>query len=104
MARPKLEPLYIAVGGHAVCIDPRNGDEIWRTKLKGASYATIAVINGQILAGASGELFCLHPRTGEILWHNKLKGLGIGIIAFPGSDVATLHAAAAAAAAAAGAG
>ncbi len=101
MSRTKLEPLYIAVGGHAVCIDPRNGDEIWRTKLKGASYATIAVTNGQVLAAASGELFSLHPRTGDILWHNKLKGLGMGVISFPGSEIVAMQSATADAAASA---
>lgn len=103
MSLTKLAPLYIAVGGHAVCIDPRNGDEVWRTKLKGASFATIAIINGQLLAGASGELFCLDPRTGSILWHNKLKGLGMGVVAFQGSDVSSIHAALVAQAAAASA-
>ncbi len=100
MARNRMDPLFIAVGGHAVAIDPRTGDEIWRTKLKSsASYATIVMVDGRLLVGASGELFCLDPSTGEVVWHNKLKGLGLGVVAFPGTDLAQ-HAAAMAAAAA----
>ncbi len=100
MARTKLQPLYIGVGGHAVAIDARTGEEIWRTKLKSsASFLTITLMDGQLLAGASGELFCLDPKSGEVLWHNKLKGLGLGVVAFTGSDATAQYAASAAAAA-----
>ena len=101
MARIRLQPLYIGVGGHVVAIDNRTGEEIWRTKLKSSSsFVTISQFEGLLLAGASGELFCLNPKGGEVLWHNKLKGLGLGVVAFAGSD-ATVQLAAAAAAAAA---
>ena len=94
MARIRLQPLFIGVGGHAVAIDNRTGEELWRTKLKSsASFVTITLIDGLLLAGASGELFCLNPKGGEILWHNKLKGLGHGLIAFAGSELAASAAA-----------
>jgi len=103
MPRNKIDPIYIAIAGHAVSLDPRTGDEIWRAKLKSSSsYATISMADGRLLVGVSGEVFCLNPSTGEVMWHNKLKGLGMGVVAFPGSDLAQ-HAAAMAAAAAAGA-
>jgi outer membrane protein assembly factor BamB len=94
--RSKLEPLYIGIGGHVVCLHPATGAEVWRTKLKSAAYVTLYQVDGRILAGAGGELFCLEPRTGEILWRNKLKGLGMGVIAFAGSEVASMAAAIAA--------
>ena len=101
MARKKLDPLFIAIGGHAVALDSRTGEEIWRTKVKSSSsYATMSMVDGRLLMGVSGEVFCLNPSNGEVIWHNKLKGLGMGIVAFPGTDVAQVAAAAAAAAAA----
>lgn len=101
MARIRLQPLFIGVGGHAVAIDNRTGEEIWRTKVKSsASFVTISLVEGQLLVGASGELFCLNPKTGEVLWHNKLKGLGLGVVAFTGTDATAQIAAASAAAAA----
>jgi outer membrane protein assembly factor BamB len=100
MPRNKINPIFIAIGGNAVSLDPRTGDEIWRAKLKSSgSYATISMSDGRLLVGISGEVFCLNPATGDVLWHNKLKGLGMGVVAFPGSDVAQQAAAIAAAAA-----
>ncbi len=95
-ARSKPEPLYVGIGGHIVCLHPTTGAEIWRTKLKSATYVTLQVADGNVIAGAGGELFCLDPRTGEIRWHNKLKGLGLGVVAFAGNDIAAIQAAVAA--------
>lgn len=104
MARVRLQPIFIGVGGHAVAIDNRTGEEIWRTKLKSsASFVTISLFDGRLLAGASGEIFCLEPKSGEILWHNKLKGLGLGVVAFTGTDLGAQIAAASAQAASAAA-
>ncbi len=77
--------LFIGVGGHVVAIDPATGEEIWRTKLKTSSFATVAVTEAGLFGGAGGELFRLDPATGAILWHNKLRGLGMGIVTFPGA-------------------
>ena len=94
MARHKLTPIYLAIGGHVVAVHSTSGEEIWRTKLKSsASYITICVIDGTLYAGAGGELFCLNAGSGEILWNNKLKGLGHGLIAFAGSELAASAAA-----------
>jgi outer membrane protein assembly factor BamB len=98
----KYDRLYIGVGGHAVAIDPSSGEEIWRTKLKGAMFVTIHQRGSEVYAGANGELFCLSADTGEIIWHNKLKGLGLSVVSFTGtSETATMSAITAAAAAAA---
>ena len=87
MARARTENLVIGIGSFAVGIDPKTGDELWRTKLKSSSFVTIMRDGDTVYAGAGGELFCLHARTGELLWHNKLKGLGLGVIGFPGASV-----------------
>lgn len=105
MARSRnSERLYIGVGGHVVAIDATTGDEIWRTKLKGAMFVTVHQRGKEIYAGANGELFCLNADSGEIVWHNKLKGLGLSVVSFTGgSDTAAMAAIVAAAAATAAA-
>lgn len=101
MARSrKHEVLYIGVGSHVVAIQAATGEELWRTKIKRSSYMTIHQDGDLLFAGAGGELFCINRLSGTILWHNKLKGLGLGLVAFPGTSEASMHAAAAAAAAA----
>lgn len=99
MRRRDEDALYIGIGGCVVALDAATGEERWRTKVKSASFMTIARAGERILAGANGELFCLDASNGAILWHNKLKGLGMGLISF-GSGVEVTAAALAAARAA----
>lgn len=100
MARSrKMDVIHIGVGSHVVAVQASSGEELWRTKLKSASYVTLHREGDLVFAGASGELFCLDAASGEIRWHNKLKGLGLGLVAFTSSDPSLSAAAAAAAAA-----
>jgi outer membrane protein assembly factor BamB len=85
MVGSRTDLLFIGVGGHAVAIDVRTGDEIWRTKLKTAATVTVHPVGARVFAGANGELFCLDAASGNILWHNKLPGLGLGVLTFGGS-------------------
>jgi outer membrane protein assembly factor BamB len=88
METNRVAPLFIGIGGHVVAIDPRDGSEIWRTKLASLSpYVTIYRTGSQLYAATGGELWRIDPASGEILWENKLKGLGVGMICFPGSDI-----------------
>ena len=80
------ERLYIGIKGHVVAIDPITGTEIWRTKLKTSSFATVHLVGGRLYAAAGGELFALDQISGQIVWNNPLKGLGFGVIAFPGAS------------------
>jgi outer membrane protein assembly factor BamB len=93
--------LYIGVGGHVVALSATTGEEIWRCKIKRASFVTIAVKSNAIYAGANGELFCIDPSTGSIRWRNTLSGLGMGLISFSDSSTSAVFAAALAAAQAA---
>ncbi len=88
MSPRRSDPLFIGVGGHVVAIDPGTGEELWRSKLKGAAYVTVLPMATRVMAGAGGELFCLDARTGELLWRNKLRGLGLGLVSFAGGDPA----------------
>lgn len=81
--------LFVGVGSHIVAIDAATGSEIWRTKLKTASFVTVALAGNRLFGGAGGEVFCLDPSSGAIIWHNRLKGLGVGLVSFSASgDIA----------------
>jgi outer membrane protein assembly factor BamB len=96
--------LFIGIGSHVVAIQPSDGREIWRSKLKTSSFVTVFADGDTVYAGAGGELFCLDGTTGAIRWRNKLRGLGNGLVSFAGaSSVAAAAALAAVEAAAAGA-
>ncbi len=82
MARPSDSVLYVGVGGHVVAVDTSTGGELWRTKVKTASFVTVYRSGDCVFAGAFGQLFCLDAASGTILWCNKLKGLGAGVVAF----------------------
>jgi outer membrane protein assembly factor BamB len=101
MARSRdREVIHIGVGGHVAAIDAKTGEEIWRTKIKGASsFVSLLVRDDKIFAGAGGELFCLDTATGSLQWHNKLKGLGLGFVTLSTNDAGAAAAIAAAAAA-----
>lgn len=73
-----MENIYIGMNGFVVAIKPKNGDEIWRTKLKSSQITNIVLDQDKIYASAGGHLFCLTSKKGEILWENKLSGLGYG--------------------------
>ena len=86
---PRLEErLFIGIKNMVLCLDARDGSEIWRTKLgTGSLVETGTFVNvfwdgEMLLASSSGEIFCLDPKTGALNWQNKLKGLGTGLVTF----------------------
>jgi hypothetical protein len=96
-----MSVIYIGVGGHVVAIREATGEEVWRTKLRRATFVTICVRPAAIYAGAAGHLYCLDPVGGAIRWHNGLDGLGTGLVAFGDTTSSAVAEAAARAAAAA---
>jgi outer membrane protein assembly factor BamB len=74
--------VILGIRSHVVAVDATSGDELWRTKLKGAQFVTVYHRRDRIFAGAAGEVFCLDASSGSIVWHNGLKGLGYGIVCF----------------------
>jgi outer membrane protein assembly factor BamB len=92
--------LFIGIGGHVVALRPSDGKEIWRQKVKTASFMTVFSSGDVVFAGAGGELFCLDATSGQIQWRNRLKGLGSGLVSFAGASPVEVAAAMAAAQAA----
>jgi outer membrane protein assembly factor BamB len=85
--------LFIGIGGHVVALRPSDGQEIWRQKVKSATFMTVLSADGVVYAGAGGELFCLDGASGQIMWRNRLKGLGNGLISFAGASTVEVAAA-----------
>lgn len=78
--------IYLGVGSHVVALDSTDGQELWRTRLKGSSFITILPAGDRVFAGAGGEAFCLDGATGKVLWRNRLKGLGISLVSLGGAS------------------
>jgi hypothetical protein len=49
MARPTTGLVHIGIKGSVVALDRRSGNEIWRTRLKGAQFVNVA-LDGDLLA------------------------------------------------------
>lgn len=78
MARSNT-PLYIGTNRFVAALDPRTGEELWRTKLPksaGGGPVTLQIKDRNIYAGYNGEVFCLAKNDGAIVWHNELRGMG----------------------------
>lgn len=73
-----MNKLYIGIKGHAVCINKKDGSEVWRSKVMGdrAGVTSIHLDGDSLLVYTYGHLFCLDPNNGNIRWENKLPGLG----------------------------
>ena len=70
------EHLYLGIKGHVVCIRKENGEERWRTPLKGRGFANVVVEPDGLFAYSRGVLYALDANTGAIRWRNVLPGLG----------------------------
>jgi hypothetical protein len=81
MDRPDL--VYIGIAGTVLALDRRNGEEVWRTKLRG-DFVNVAMHGGDLFATAAGELYSLDPQSGKVLWKNQLRGLGHGLVTIAG--------------------
>ena len=72
------DDLFLGMKGCVVRIRKRDGEEVWRTKLKGRDLVVVAVEPDGIFAYTRGRLWALEPDTGAIRWTNELPGLGYG--------------------------
>jgi outer membrane protein assembly factor BamB len=94
MARAET-PLYVGTNGIVAALDPRTGEELWRTKLPkcgGVGEPVALVLKDQhIFAASHGQVWCLDARDGNVLWRNGLPRMGYHsvLLALEGADAAT---------------
>jgi hypothetical protein len=76
--RRELQPLIIGTNRIVAAINPRNGEELWRTKLpRGAGTpVTLLLKEPYVFAGCNGRVYCLDARTGDLVWENGLPRMG----------------------------
>ncbi|MBN2560882.1 MAG: PQQ-binding-like beta-propeller repeat protein [Phycisphaerae bacterium] len=77
MARSR-KLLYVGTGRYVAALDPKTGEECWRTKLPhaGASVVTMLIKDEHLLVGHAGHAYCLAKASGEIIWENGLPRMG----------------------------
>ena len=80
MTRLKQDLLFVGIKHSVLALDPRDGTEIWRTKLKGSLFVGVFWDGEALYAATQGEVFRLDPATGAVLWQNPMKGLGLGMV------------------------
>ena len=96
------QPLYVGTNGYVLALDPRRGEELWRTKLPKRSTGaptTILIKGHHLYVGHYGRVFGLDRRTGEVLWESELPKTGhhavllamAGATGSGGDAVATAH-------------
>ena len=73
---PKV--LYIGTNRYIAALDPRTGEEVWRTKLphSGPTIVTILIKDRNLFVGHAGRVYCLDKRSGEVQWENGLSRMG----------------------------
>ena len=74
-----MKPVYAGTNRFVMALDPRTGEELWRTKLpKGGMGSPVTMlIKGQHLyVGHYGHVFCLDKRNGSLVWQNGLPKTG----------------------------
>lgn len=80
MTHLRQDLLFVGIKHSVVALDPRDGGEVWRTKLKGSLFVGVFWDGEALFASTQGEVFRLDPGTGTVLWQNPMKGLGLGVV------------------------
>ena len=73
---PDPNHLYLGIKGHVVCVRKEDGEELWRTHLKGGGFTNVVVEPDGIFAYTRGVLYALDADSGAIRWSNELPRLG----------------------------
>lgn len=80
MAREPRELLFVGIKDVVIALNPGDGSEAWRTKLKGGDFVTVLWDGENLFAANNGEVFRLDPASGVIVWTNPMKGLRTGVV------------------------
>lgn len=101
--RRKQKLLYAGTNRHVIALDPRTGEEVWRTKLPHSSgfggVVAMLIESDTLYAGGGGRVYALNRHTGEVQWHNGLPKTGYYPVLLAMEGAAGTDAAGAAAAA-----
>ena len=85
MARKSTELLFVGIKDVVLALNPNDGSEIWRTKLKSGDFVTVLWDGENLFAANYGEVFRLDPSSGALLWQNSMKGLRTGVVSLASS-------------------
>ena len=85
MAREPRQLLFVGIKDVVIALNPVDGGEVWRTKLKGGDFVTVLWDGENLFAANNGEVFRLDPASGGILWQNPMKGLRTGVVSLASS-------------------
>lgn len=80
MRRKTPQALYVGTNRFVAALDPKTGDEFWRTKLPHSSsfgaVVTILIKDDLLYVGHGGRAYCLSRADGSIIWENGLPKMG----------------------------
>lgn len=89
MAREPRELLFVGIKDVVIALNPGDGGEVWRTKLKGGDFVTVLWDGENLFAANNGEVFRLDPASGAVVWRNPMKGLRMGVVSLASLRVET---------------
>jgi outer membrane protein assembly factor BamB len=73
--------LELMVDGHdLVALDPRAGQEVWRSERDGWSGSTLILLDGTVYGADSEQVWALDAATGRELWTATLPGTSDGTL------------------------
>ena len=87
MPREPRTLLYVGIKDVVLALNPADGGEVWRTKLKGGDFVTVLWDGENLFAANYGEVFRLDPASGAIVWKNPMKGLRTGVVSLASSRI-----------------
>ena len=80
MPREPQQLLFVGIKDMVIALNPADGGEVWRTKLKRGDFVTVLWNGESLFAANNGEVFRLDPASGAIVWSNPMKGLRTGVV------------------------
>ena len=91
-----MQHLYVGTNRFVIALDPRTGDEQWRTRLTlGTAGCVVHILikDERLFVGSYGRAYCLERETGEIVWENKLPKTGFHavLLAMTGAEGTSAH-------------
>src|SRR5688500_20279505 len=80
MPRQTQKLLFVGIKNVVVALNPADGTEVWRAKLKGGDLVTVLWDGENLFAANNGEVFRLDPASGAVVWTNPRKGRRKGVV------------------------